>query len=298
MAERVHKFLTKDYLVRASVVKCTGLISEVQQTTQNGALASVALGRALVGTILMSANLKEQTQLGVYFRGNGPLGVVYAEASYEGICRGYVKNPQVRLDLLPGNRLNIPAAIGSGFIEVVRTEPYFRQSHTGRVEIVSGEIGSDLGHYMHTSHQIPSVIGLTTEIHADGSIAAAGGFLLELMPGSDEDLLKKIESAYNDNVSLTGLILQNASEEKIISEFFPGLEFIEIAHRFELKYQCKCSVDRIKNALLLLSHAELMEVLNRPGPVEVTCDFCNKKFALTADEVQELQKRSYRNSLN
>ena len=191
--DKVSKFYTKDLAVRASFAITTELCREVAHRQNTDPLATLAIGRLLTGTVLLASQLWENQSLSVRMEGNGPLGHLYSECSFEGNARGYISNPRLDTNALPPDQINLKSAIGEGILVVSRNLPFQKQPQTGIVPITSGEISQDLAFYLQQSHQIPSVVSLSVILNEKGEIKAAGGVLLELIPGAPESVINTLE---------------------------------------------------------------------------------------------------------
>ncbi len=309
--DRIEKFLQVDGMIRASAIIATDVVEEMRTTLNSYELATITLGRSMIGALLMASHLKKGENVGVYFRGNGPLGAIFAEGDHTGATRAYTPFPHAELPL-KDNKPDIGSGIGIGVMEVVRSSVYNNALSRGAVEIRTGQVGDDIAYYLFQSHQIPSVVALSVELHPDGRVKSAGGVLIELMPGADEDVIGKIEKKVIENnkqgVNLGDMIASGATPEQLVNQFLSDFKIVQIAHKAEVKYQCRCSLDRVKRALMLLGHQELDELMNdskgdsqgkdAKGSHDINCDFCGRKYTLTIDEIQEVRDKAFKNSLN
>lgn len=301
--DRIEKFIHVDGMIRASAIIATDVVEEMRNVLNSYELATIALGRSMVGALLMASHLKKGENVGVYFRGNGPLGAIFAEGDHSGAARAYTPFPQAELPL-KNNKPDIGGGIGVGIMEVVRGSSYSDAINRGAVEIKTGQVGDDIAYYLFQSHQIPSIVALSVELNPDGSVKAAGGVLIELMPGATEDIIKTIEARVEENAkkqtkSLGEMIASGSKPQEMVELFLGDFKIVQIAHSAEIKYQCRCSLDRVKRALMLLGHEELDSLINDANnSQEVNCDFCGRKYTLTIDEIQEVRDKAFKNSLN
>lgn len=296
--QRVHRFVTNDFSVRIAAVDATAVIAEAQKIHQSAPIATVATGRAMIGAILMASNLKSGQEVGVYLKGDGPLAAVYAEASFEGNTRGYCPMAHYIPESYEGG-LNIGAAIGRGFLTVARHQPFQRQPHHGLVELQTGEVGDDIAYYLHHSQQIRSVINLGVYLDTYGRVKAAGGLLIEIMPGVEEQIVEVIQKNYESQKSrISELILSGASAEELITPYLKGLPFTEIPHPHDLQYYCACDADRIKRAMTVLSIEDLDDMIAKNEPAEVTCQMCGKKHIFDVEGLKLVRDEVHRNSLH
>lgn len=297
-SDRLEKYIHKDGSIRASAAIATQAVEDMRLTLGAYDLATVIVGRSMVGALLMAAHLKKGDNVAVYIRGNGPLAVTYAEGNHEGATRGYTPNPEVQLPL-KNNKLDIEGGIGIGILEVVRGSQDNDNLHKGTVELVSGQVGDDIAYYLYQSQQIPSVVALSVELNKDGSVRAAGGVLIELMPGADEKVIDDIETRMKSMKNLGDLIASGAEPIELLSQFMNPDDLAKIHSQPNIKYQCRCSKDRVLRALLLLGHDELQDMLNSQDNKQlITCDFCGRKYELEASEIESLRKKAFKESLN
>ncbi|MGE5086112.1 MAG: Hsp33 family molecular chaperone HslO, partial [Bacillota bacterium] len=215
--EHVHRFVSKDLTVRIASVDATEVVRHMQNLQDTYPLATVAVGRSMVGSLLLAAHLKEGQQVGLLFRGNGPLSSVYAEASFGGHVRGYTPNPHYQ-PVNYENGLSLKEAMGIGLLTVARHQPFQKQPFQGTVEMVSGEIGDDIAHYLHQSHQIRSMVSLGVYLDANGKVQVAGGVLIEVMPGVEDSTIEKIMQNYEKNKpNISKMLIDGAKPADLVT---------------------------------------------------------------------------------
>jgi len=296
--KRVHRFITNDLTIRVAAVDATSVIAEMQTILNAGPLATIGVGRAMVGAMLMASQLKDGQEVGILLKGNGPLGSLYGQASYEGQVRGYCPNPQY----FPPNEedaLNLRKAVGFGHLTVSRQQPFQRQPFFGTVEMASGEVGDDIAHYLHQSHQIRSLVSVGVLLDKDGKVKSAGGVLLEVMPGVEENIVEKIQEnadKYKENVSQE--IANGKSEYELVAPYLIGIPYTEIPHEFEIQYFCPCTQERVLRSLGVLGMADLEDMINQKENAEVTCQMCGRRYTVTVEELQDLKTQLHKNSMH
>jgi molecular chaperone Hsp33 len=295
--EKVCKYISRDGAFRVSCVVATRVVDEMRSVLNSYPIATVALGRSLIGAVLMAAHQKEGHSVGMYFRGNGPLGLLFAESSYEGASRAYTSNPQLEMPLKNG-LLDVGGAIGHGLLEVVRSAPVTQKLHSGTVIIKTGEIGEDIAYYLEQSQQIPSAVVLGVEVDEYGLVKGAGGMLVELFPGASEKVIGKIEEGLKKAGSISHMISGGATAEELVAEFLKGFELDEIDHNHFVRYECRCSVEKVKNALMLLGPKEIDDMIASGKDVEASCEFCGRRYSVTLEDLDQLRKESFKRSLN
>lgn len=294
---KVHRFVSNDFTVRAACVDATEVVRKMQTLQDTYPIATVAVGRAMVGAILMASHLKQDQEVGVLLKGNGPLKSVYAEASFEGKVRGYTPHPHYQ----PANYSSLSTAegIGHGTLTVVRHLPFQRLPHQGTVEIQTGEIGDDIAFYLSQSQQIRSVISLGVYLDTYGKVLSAGGVLLEVMPGVETEILQKIENnAKKASQPISKELLAGHKPVDIIQPYFEGIPYTELDHDYQLEFYCPCTVDRVLGALVVLGVDELQDMVNKNEPADVTCQMCGKPYRVDVQKLDEIKNKLIRESLH
>jgi molecular chaperone Hsp33 len=295
---RVHRYVTNDLTMRIAAVDATEAVQEMQKIQSSMPLAAIGVGRAMVASLLMAANLKEGQDVGLLFRGNGPLGSIYAEASFEGHVRGYCPHP---LYEAPNEEdiLKLGKALGSGTLSVSRHQPFQRQPHHGTVNLVSGEVGDDIAHYLAQSHQIRSLVSLGVYIDTYGQVQAAGGVLIEVMPGVEDSSVETLYKNYQSiNFNISKSLYEGVKVNDLITPFMKDLPFTEIPHEPKVSYFCPCTVERVIGALSILGVEELEEMIRDKEPAKVTCQICGRKYEVDVSQLEDLKESLRKNSMH
>lgn len=291
MSQKVHRFVSNDFTLRIAAVDSTEVVAEMQKLQQTFPLPTVAVGRAMTGALLMASHLKEKQQVGLYFKGDGPLAAVYAEANFEGQVRGYSPVPIYE----PPNYdkgLSLKEYMGQGLLTVTRHLPFQREPHHGTVEMVSGEIGDDIAHYLNQSHQIRSLVSLGVYLDTFGKVRAAGGVILEVMPGAEEGIIDKIQkNAENFKDNISKMLLSGAKAVDLVRPYMEGIPFSEIEHDHDVQYYCPCTKERVVRALETLGIAELEDMVTKNEAAEVVCQMCGRPYEVPVNELEELKER-------
>ena len=271
----------------ASAIDSSDTVYTAQRLHGLSATASAALGRLLTAASIMGAMQKqEHATLTLRINGGGPIGTVTAISDSHGNVRGCVDNPNVDVPLKPNGKLDVSAAVGTdGRLGVIRSygtgEPYM-----GQVELVSGEIAEDLSAYLVESEQIPAACGLGVLVDTDHSVKAAGGFLVQLMPGAPEELVAKLE----DNIFMMDqltTILDEDGADAILPQVMRDLE-PETVLRHPMAYRCACSRARVEQALRQCGVQELQDMIADGKNTQVHCQFCDAEYVFTPAELQTL----------
>ena len=296
--ERVHRFVSKDLTLRIAAVNATEVVQHMQSLQNTYPLATVAVGRSMVGAILMASQLKDGQMVGLLFRGSGALQSVYAEASFDGHVRGYTPNPQYQPESYEDG-LNLKKAIGEGTLSVARHQPFQKQPFHGTVELVSGEIGQDIAYYLHQSHQIRSLVSLGVYLDSQGKVQAAGGVLIEVMPGVEEEVVERVNQNYElKKPNISKMLMDGASPMDLVRPYLEGIEFTEIPHEHSLQYYCPCTKERVIRALETLGEDELQDMINKNEKADVTCQICGRPYTVEVVEIQSIKERIHKASLH
>lgn len=272
--------------VRAFVAVTTNLTEEARQRHDCYPIAAAALGRTMTGAMLLAANLKTDESISIRIDGDGPLGAVVADAWADGRVRGYVEEPHTDLPLHNG-KLDVGQAVGAGHIYVTRFTG-LKQPFTGSAELVSGEIAEDMTNYLYVSEQTPSTISLGVLVNPDLSVAAAGGLMVQALPGADDAALEQIESNLAALGPISQLIQQGMDGQAILQKIFAGMEVeLNLYEPLELTFRCQCSRERVTTALISLGVEELTDIL-KDEQAELCCHFCAEKYQFNKEELEEL----------
>ncbi|MCM3742012.1 Hsp33 family molecular chaperone HslO [Oceanobacillus luteolus] len=288
----------KDYLIKATAYNgrirayaaaSTNTVEEARRRQDTWATASAALGRTLTIAGMMGAMLKGEDSNTIKIEGGGPIGAIVVDANADGHVRGYVTNPHVDFELNDKGKLDVARAVGtSGSLSVIKDlglKDYF----TGEVPIVSGEISEDFTYYFATSEQVPSAVGAGVLVNPDHTILAAGGFIVQVMPGADDEVIEKLEEQVKDFPAISKLIEQGYTPEQLLEKLF-GDEPFTIHEKMPIEYRCRCSKERIANAISSLGNDEIEKMIEEDGGASATCHFCSEEYHFTTDELEELKQ--------
>lgn len=270
--------------VRAFAAVTTNLCEEARRRHDCFPVAAAALGRTMTAALLLAANLKTDEYVTIRIAGDGPLGGVIADAHALGTVRGYVRNPHVDLPLA-GKKLPVGQAVGQGHIHVTRFTG-MKQPFTGTCPLVSGEIGDDVASYLLVSEQTPSTVALGVLVDTDYTVAAAGGLMVQAMPGADDAVLAKIEANLAALPAVSELVRGGADAAAMLLKVFAGLES-QVFEPARLAFLCQCSTERVEAMLVSLGREELA-AMAAEGQAEVRCHFCGEKYAITGGRLEEL----------
>ena len=270
--------------VRAFAAVTTGLVEEARSRHNCYPVAAAALGRTMTAALLMAANLKTaEESITIRIKGDGPLGEIIADAYAAGTVRGYVRNPQIDLPLR-NHKLDVGGGVGAGQLYVSRFTTD-QQPFTGASDLISGEIAEDVTHYLAVSEQTPSSVALGVLVQPDLSVSAAGGFILQAMPGVTDEVLSRLEQNLTQLPPVSQIIADRAEASAITDLLFAGLP-VTLHHTMPLHFQCTCNRQRVQNMLISLGSTEIESMLSEKT-TEICCHFCNDKYLFSRDELAE-----------
>lgn len=290
MSDYLVKSLAFDGQIRAYAVDATETVSTAQKLHDTWSAASAALGRSLVGTLLLaSASLQGDETMTVKINGNGPVGGIVVDGNANGTVKGYVQNPHVHLPLNDKHKIDVKGAVGTeGFLAVTK-DLGLKEPFTGQVPLVSGELGEDFTYYLAKSEQIPSSVGLSVFVNSDNSIETAGGFMIQVMPGANEETISQIEKRLAEIPMVSEMMRDGKKPEDILNEIL-GAENVKVLDKMPVSYHCDCSRERFLGVLTSLPTDQLQEMADEDHGAEAVCHFCGKKYQFTEDELRKIIK--------
>ncbi|WHY67199.1 Hsp33 family molecular chaperone HslO [Neobacillus sp. SuZ13] len=291
MKDYLVKALAYDGNIRAFAVRTTETVTEAQRRHQTWRTASAALGRTLTAGVMMGAMLKGEDKLTIKINGGGPLGPIVVDSNAKGEVRGYVTNPEVDFESNEHGKLDVRRAVGTDGVLAVVKDTGLRDFFSGQVPLVSGELGEDFTYYFATSEQVPSSVGVGVLVNPDDTILAAGGFIFQLMPGTPEPIISKLEERLKTIEPISKLIERGLTPEQILEELF-GKEQVKVLETMPVGFVCNCSKERFANAIVGLGAAEITAMIEEDGQAEAHCHFCNEKYLFTSEELEELKKEA------
>lgn len=270
--------------VRALAIRSTNLVKEALRIHKTSPVATAALGRFLTGTLFLADTLKgEGDSLTVNIRSDGPLQGMTAVADSHGNVRGYCLEPVVETTYHRPGKLNVGAAVGNGKLTVVK-DFGLKEPYVGQVELVSGEIAEDFTYYLASSEQTPSIVSLGVGIDATG-VTCAGGFMVQLLPGADEETISYLENRVSGGFpDVTFLLTEGMNPEKILDMFLGDKDICFLAGR-KVAYKCNCSRDRMERNLMAIGKKDLTELSQDPNGIDLECHFCDQKYHFSQEDV-------------
>ena len=280
-----------DGQVKMAVITARESVERARQIHRLSPTACAALGRTLCAASLLGQAMKEEdASLTIRVNGGGPIGSVVAVSDHLGNMRGYVENPGVELPLRPDGKLNVGGAVGRDGMFTVSRDIGLREPYIGSVELVSGEIAEDLTSYLLASEQVPSACALGVLVDTDRSIRAAGGFIVQLMPGADEEIISRLE----DNIFLMDqltTVLDEDGTDALFAQVLKGFDW-HLVGEYPVCYRCPCSRERVEQALTVIDRKDLDEIVAEGKDISVSCQFCDRVYSFTPQEIAALKPGS------
>ncbi|MCI9049159.1 MAG: Hsp33 family molecular chaperone HslO [Coprobacillus sp.] len=284
----------KDYLVRGIIpskncrvfaCQTTQLLEIARQKHGLWPTASAALGRMMSATLMMSAMNKNHEKMTVTMNGNGPIGTMIATTNSDGKIKAFVANPEVHYTYNDTGKLAVGVAVGNeGTLQVIK-DMGLKEPFVGTVPLQSGEIGDDFSYYFMISEQTPSVVSVGVLVNDTNEILSSGGFIIQLLPEATEDDIIYIENKMKDFPPVSSLIHDGKTPEDILSMLFDD---VEILAKQDLMFECDCSKEQMKNALITVGKDEIQTMINEDHGCEMTCHFCNTKYQFSESELNDL----------
>ena len=273
--------------IKMSAISAQATVQRAKEIHNCTPTTAAALGRTLCAASMLGNLLKEDKgSLTIRINGGGPIGSIIAVSDSEGYVRGYVTNPAVDLPLRSDGKLDVGGAVGRDGMLTVSRDIGLKEPYIGSTQLVSGEIAEDLTAYMLESEQIPSACGLGVLIDTDLSVKAAGGFIVQLMPGASDEYIDVLENNIFMMDQLTTILAEDGLEA-VFEQVLKGLPY-HIVDEDEVGYRCYCSRERVADALLGVGADELESMINEGKPVEVSCQFCDTVYSFSPDKLRRM----------
>lgn len=275
--------------IRAFAVTSKELVEEARKRHNTSPIVTAALGRLMSGAVMMGSMMKgEKDLLTIRVNGDGPMRGMTVTADAAGNVKGYPFVPDVVLPANALGKLDVAGAIGAGNMSVIK-DMGLKEPYIGQTALQTGEIAEDLTYYFAVSEQVPSAVGLGVLMNKENTVEQAGGFIIQLMPFAEEEVIEKLEKKVAEVTSVTSLLAQGYNPEMILQKLLGDLG-LEITENMPVRFYCGCSKERVTKALASISRAELDEIIKDGKPIEVNCDSCNTHYTFDIDELKEIGK--------
>ncbi len=289
MSDHVIIATAADGFVRALAAVTTETVSEAQHRHDTWPTASAALGRTLTAGALMGAMLKDKQRTTIRVLGDGPVGAIVVDADHQGNLRGYVQEPHVHLAPNAAGKLDVAGAVGQGQLYVIK-DLGMREPYQGSIPLVSGELAEDFTEYFAVSEQTPSAVALGVLVGTDNQVQAAGGFLIQLLPGASDQVAEALERQLEGIQAVTNMISAHLDAEGILRRVLPEME-LKVLDTRPVRFSCSCNRERLESVLISLGSDELAAMEEEQGGAELTCHFCRHVYQFDKEELRQLRQQ-------
>lgn len=277
--------------IRAFAATTREMVETARKAHNTSPVITAALGRLMTAGAMMGSMMKgEQDILTLQIQGDGPVRSLTVTADSRGRVKGYAGNPLVILPATPAGKLNVGGAVGKGMLRVIK-DIGMKEPYVGQTEIQTGEIAEDLTYYFAASEQTPSTVGLGVLMEKKNTVRQAGGFIVQLMPHTEEAVIEKLEENLKGLKSVTTMLEEGLSPEQLLETVMAGME-VEITDTMPVEFYCNCDKARVEKALISIGRKELEDMIHDGKPIEVNCHFCNKNYNFTIAELEGLLEKA------
>ena len=291
-----------DYMIRATAADgqiraFAATTKEMVETAKNAhntsPIATAALGRLMTAAAMMGSDLKGDGELlTLRIEGDGPIGGLLVTADGKGDVKGYAFNPDVMLPPNAQGKLDVGGSLGLGVLSVIK-DIGLKEPYVGQTQLITGEIAEDLTYYFATSEQVPSSVALGVLMNKDNTVRQAGGFIIQLLPGASDEIIDRLEAKLSGISSITSLLDAGKTPEEILTDIL-GEFGLEILKKMPVQFHCDCERSRVEKAIISIGRKEIQDMIDEGKEIEVNCQFCNKHYKFSVDELGEMLKKATR----
>lgn len=291
-----------DYMIRATAADgqiraFAATTKEMVETAKNAhntsPIATAALGRLMTAAAMMGSDLKGEGELlTLRIEGDGPIGGLLVTADGKGDVKGYAFNPAVMLPPNAQGKLDVGGSLGLGVLSVIK-DIGLKEPYVGQTQLITGEIAEDLTYYFATSEQVPSSVALGVLMNKDNTVRQAGGFIIQLLPGASDEIIDRLEAKLSGISSITSLLDAGKTPEEILTDIL-GEFGLEILKKMPVQFHCDCERSRVEKAIISIGRKEIQDMIDEGKEIEVNCQFCNKHYKFSVDELGEMLKKATR----
>ncbi len=291
MSDYMIRATAADNQIRAFAATTKELVEYARSVHGTSPVATAALGRLLTAGAMMGSMMKgEKDLLTLQIKGNGPIGGLTVTADAHGGVKGYAYQPEVIIPANAKGKLDVGGAIGEGILSVIK-DMGLKEPYVGQTNLISGEIAEDLTYYYAASEQVPSVVALGVLMNRDNTVKRSGGFIIQLMPFAEENLIERLEEKVQQINSITALLDQEMTPEMILEDIL-GEFGLDINDKLNTAFECNCTKERVEKAIVSIGRKDIEEMIADQEPIEVNCHFCSKHYHFSIDELKGILKRS------
>ena len=291
-----------DYMIRATAAEgqirafaatTRDMVENAKNANNTSPVATAALGRLMTAAAMMGADLKgEKDLLTLRIEGSGPLGGLLVTANGHGDVKGYAFNPDVMLPPNAQGKLDVGGSLDLGVLSVIK-DIGLKEPYVGQTQLITGEIAEDLTYYFATSEQVPSSVALGVLMNKDNTVRQAGGFIIQLLPGASDEIIDRLEAKLSGISSITSLLDAGKTPEEILTDIL-GEFGLEILKKMPVQFHCDCERSRVEKAIISIGRKEIQDMIDEGKEIEVNCQFCNKHYKFSVDELGEMLKKATR----
>jgi len=290
MSDYLVRGIAANGTVRAFAVDSTNTVANARERHETFPVVTAALGRLLSAGLMMGSMMKGADEiLTIILDGQGPIGKVTVTADSLARVKGYVGNPQVMLPISPEGKLDVGGAIGTNGLVTVIKDLGLKEPYVGQTKLISGEVAEDMTVYFAVSEQTPSAVALGVLMNKDNTVSQAGGFIVQLMPDADDELITYLEQKMTEVTAISSLLDEGITPEELINYILEPYE-PEILDTIYPEYHCNCSKKRYAKGIVAIGKKDLQEIIDDGEPIEVVCQFCGKKYNFAIEELKEFLK--------
>ena len=289
MSDYIVRATAADSQIRAFAITSKTMVETARQAHNTSPVVTAGLGRLLSAGAMMGTMMKgEKDLLTLQIKGDGPLKGMTVTANAQGYVKGYPEESQVILPASAQGKLDVGGAVGNGILHVIK-DMGLKEPYVGQTVLQTGEIAEDLTYYFATSEQVPSAVGLGVLMNKENTVKQSGGFIIQLMPFTDEEVIERLEKKISEIKSVTEMLEEGMTPENILEEILGDLQ-LEITDVMETGFRCDCSKERVARALATIGKKDMDEMIADNEPIEVKCHFCNTEYRFGVDELKEIRK--------
>lgn len=293
MADYIVRATAANNQIRAFAATTKETVEAARQAHNTSPVATAALGRLLTGGAMMGSMMKNDSDmLTIQIKGDGPIGGLTVTADSKGNVKGYVEHPEVMLPPNAQGKLDVAGALGIGLISVIK-DMGLKEPHVGQTILQTSEIAEDLTYYFATSEQVPSSVGLGVLMEHDNTVKQAGGFIVQLMPFVEEEVVDRLEANIKKISSVTSMLDRGMTPEEILGEVLDGFD-VEVKDTMPAQFYCNCTKERVEKAIISIGKKDIQEMIEDGKPIEVNCHFCGKSYEFSVEELKTLIKKATR----
>ena len=291
MADYIVRATAANASIRAFAVTGRELVETARKAHDTSPVVTAALGRLMMGGVMMGAMLKgENDLLTLQISGDGPIKGMTVTADAKGNVKGYAIEPQVMLPPNAAGKLDVGGAVGNGVLRVIK-DMGLKEPYVGQTVLQTGEIAEDLTYYFATSEQVPSCVGLGVLMEKDNTVKQAGGFVIQLMPFTEDEVISKLEENIKKFPSVTSVLDEGKTAEEMLEILLDGLD-MEITDTMPAQFYCNCDKKRVEKAIISIGKKDIEEMIAENKDIEVNCHFCNTSYTFSVEELKEMLKKS------